>query len=135
MTLRNFVTFVAAFDDDSEWTPSGDIGRPGGRAIAHAIYEALRERGYGLSDPVQHSFYGWAFAAGADGRYGFVLQFADPWLMICEHQGRSPPNKEEYTRLTQSLHQALTSDARYSDVRWFTRKEYDTGAAGAETPS
>ena len=59
--LRTYTTFKADFADDAEFAEGGDIKRPGGLGIARVLYQMLESRGFKVSQPEQHGFYGWAF--------------------------------------------------------------------------
>ncbi|HYD87878.1 MAG TPA: hypothetical protein VEA80_10410 [Vitreimonas sp.] len=131
-TVPTFVTFFADFADDAVFNAAGDVERPGGNAIAAALCHQLAEEGVPVFPPVQHSFYGWAFATKPKGALGFVLQYVDPWLLICENQGGVAP--DEFIAMVHATHRALVSDPRFSSVQWFTRTEFDKGAQGANEP-
>jgi len=136
--MKNFVTFNADFPDDSEWTESGGLLVPEGREVADFISSALSRRGLDCSSPEQHSFYGWAFEVNTGTRFRCVLQFADPWLLICDSRvslkdrllGRR--HHKEHKTVLDAINSVLQRDARFSAVKWFTREGYETSPeAGA----
>jgi hypothetical protein len=118
--------------DDSEFAENGDISRPGGVNIAVALCELLADEGLFLHSPVQHSFYGWAFATKPDGDLGFVLQFAGPWILECIDQGKMPSRQQQ--EVVQTLHRVLVSDARFSNLRWYKRADYLENGQWAHGP-
>ena len=131
---RNFITFDADLPDDSQWDAREVLLVPGGRTIAQVLHEFLCKRGYLCSDVAQHSFYGWVF--GASNKTGFVrclVQYPGPWLLMCEKSvsfldrlfRRTPePAPQEFL---DTVYDVLSTDRRFSKVRWFTRDDFLRG--------
>ena len=134
MTTRTFVTFDADFPKDGQWDREGNPIVPGGRTIACTIAAAIQSAGGLVTNPVQHSFYGWSFEVSLGGLKAWcLLQFPGPWLLLLEQKRNrlakllraSPP--VESCGVLQVLHRVLKADARFSGVQWFTRQEYQSG--------
>ncbi len=128
---KNYVTFLADFPDDSEWTEAGDLVTPRGKVVAEAIAAKLAGESVECSQPKPYSFYGWAFEAGSKTRARCVIQYLEPWLLICNHLPtvadrllgrRAEAGLQEFLG---ALAQALQGDSRFSSVKWFTREEYE----------
>lgn len=133
--MRSFATFKSGLPDDTEFTPSGDVEKPGGQSLARLIAARLAELGLVVSDPVQHSFYGWAFTVGEGGRHYIIIQFASPWLLqACVQSDERNASDRELSDLLQKLHSIISSDGRFANSRWFTKREYDACDLGAEAP-
>lgn len=142
MDLRTFACFEADFPDDGEFTAGGDIVRPGGRNVALALSEALRERGFAVTSPEQHSFYGWAFGvAGDDASIWVLLQFPGPWLLLSQDKtGLLSRLKIDsaafHRRVLETLNQSLARDARFRNLSWYTKSEYEKGQSrGSGSPA
>lgn len=133
MNVRNFVEFNADFPDDSEFAPSGDIIRPSGRNVADALCEHLRENNQDVTGPTQHSYYAWGFQAGPKGDSRFLLQFPGPYLLTCE--SRHKASSEHVLTLLRLVEQIVLADTRFSQVRWYTKAEYESGGEGSASPT
>jgi len=133
MDLRTFACFETDVPDDGEFTAGGDIVRPGGRNVALALTEALRERGFAVTAPEQHSSYGWAFSvAGDDASVWVLLQFPGPWLLLSQDKTGllsrlKCDSAESHRRVLATLNQSLVRDARFRNLRWYTKSEYEKG--------
>ena len=142
MELRTYSTFRADFSDDGEFSPKGDIVRPSGRAVAYALSQMLREKGWTVSESTQHSYYGWSFTVqGQKGRIWFLLQGLEDWLLLSQNKSSllrrmTSASKEEHRTILADLHGLLTNDPRFRDLRWFTKQEYerDTKSPGSPQP-
>jgi len=131
MELRTFITFEADFPDDAKFTSGGDIERPGGFAIAEALCRMLRDCGLKVSNPEQHSFYGWAFIVSEkDTRIWFVLQYPDPWLLLSLNKTFffkrlfSSRPASQHRRILEMLNDLLAHDSRFQKISSFTEEEY-----------
>jgi hypothetical protein len=131
--FRTYATFAADFADDASFNVARDIERPAGFEIATALVEHLSAAASPVFPPIQHSFYGWAFATKPKGDIGFVIQYVDPWLLICENQG--DVGMAEFAGVLHTVHRAIMADSRFSSLRWFTKKEFDSKAAGGLEPT
>jgi len=138
--LRNFVTFEAAFPDDSFESEDEDEMPPGGRNICVALRDMLQRLGLRVSSVDQYQFYGWEMVASDDRyKYWFMLQDAEPWLLMAEPRAgffvRKAPVQEALRQLLIKLNTEIGRDTRFSNVRWHTPEAYQTGEAdGARTP-
>ncbi|MCY2931609.1 MAG: hypothetical protein NTV86_19380 [Planctomycetota bacterium] len=143
MGIRTFATFRATgFPDESQWTASGSPLVPDGRSVSGAIVSALQSLGHQVSEPAQHSFYGWAFTVtGVKRAEWCLLQGGDPWLFLVEE--KQPAwrrlvacgESADLLAVLHALDHALKGDSRFSSVQWFTKRDYETGVRqGAETP-
>jgi len=143
MIMRTFATFEATgFPNESEWTESGSPLVPDGRSVSRTLAAALKAMGHRVTQPTQHSFYGWAFEVACPKQMEWcLLQGGDPWLLVVEERrlgwhrlfgsGRSP----DLAAALRAVDQALRNDPRFSCVQWFTKCDYEAGAKeGAETP-
>jgi hypothetical protein len=132
--MKNFVTFDANFQDDSEWSETGDPIVPRGRAVVGAIASGMSSQTLCCSNPEQRSFYGWAFHVEVGARFQCVVQYVEPWLLICDRVptiadrlfGRK--HESDHRRVLEALGVALTRDPRFSSVKWFTREEFESSA-------
>jgi hypothetical protein len=135
MAMRTHVTFKADFPDDSQEDEGGDISVPAGRNVALALVDALRGDGLGCGDPEQHSHYGWSFEIQMSGlREWCVLQRGEECLLIGEARGPflgSLFRNEEHLEANalRAIHAAMKRDSRFSEVLWFTAREYNAGRA------
>ena len=142
MIMRSLVTFEATgFPNEAKWTPTGSPLVPDGRPIAEALANALREKGFEVSAPQQHLFYGWCFEIAFQGGIEWcLLQQPGPWLLLVRDK-RSMVQRllhrtsgGEMETLT-ALDRILKSDARFSSIQWFDEQAYEGGAKqGAESP-
>ena len=144
MEIKTLVTFRAVgFPDESQWTASGSPLVPDGWSVSTAIASALRSIGYQVSEPVQHSFYGWSFTVTcSEHQERCLLQLGEPsWLLQVEEKlpaWRRLLGKEgssDLLAVLRAVDEALKADPRFSVIRWFCQKDYEAGAnGGAETP-
>jgi hypothetical protein len=137
---RNLATFNAELPDDSEWSEAGDNLVPEGRGACLLIMEIARKIGLEVSEPYQHSHYGWALDAkiGAS-KFWILLQYADAWLLIFEDRtgilGRMKSGRMSLLDLLHQMNDALNAHDIISDIRWFSSKEFESNvSAGHETP-
>jgi hypothetical protein len=131
--LHTFVTFEAEFPDDAVFDARGDIEVPGGKNVAEAIVYSLRTRGVEVTEPAQHSFYGWKFTAHAgDESFDFVLQYPDPWLLLSQRveslmdKLRHPKSEDTYRKVLVEVSTVLGQDGRFRRQSWFTKEEYES---------
>ena len=128
---RRFATFEADFPDDATWSASGDIVTPTGRNVCAALASAFEDCGFEVSKLYQHEDYGWEFTANKDKeKYMFLLQYAEPWLLIAEDRSGLFDKLRRPSRLVDALRAVtvnLNRDSRFKRVRWYTRAEYEQG--------
>lgn len=159
MTVRAYVTFEDALtpaapvsDATSEDSP------PPGRSLADELAGGLQAKGLPLAFPVsQWEAYGWEFTVKADGRdVWFMLQStawdegaatsgssrtaraAGEWLVMSDvprgfrEKLRGVQFEEQHEKALSVLASVL-AQPRFTNVRWFTKAEFDLGE-GADTP-
>ena len=113
--LRTYTTFEADFPDDAEFEEAGEIKRPGGLGIARVLCQMLQDRGFKVSEPEQHSFYGWAFVVrDEDLAFWFLLQFPGPWLLLS--QNRTSLFRRLFSSTSGSCHLRFSKSADLHDL-------------------
>ena len=131
MEIRTLAIFDADFPDDGRFAKSRDIERPHGHNVALALVDAFERNGFTVSEPEQHSFYGWAFfVSNRKASIRFLLQFPGPWLLLSED--RTPflrrlmgGTASVHRQTLEILNQSLAHDRRFRDMQWFTRIGYE----------
>ena len=143
METRTFATFEATgFPDESQWTADGSPLVPDGRSLSGVLASALGSMGHEVSEPMQHSFYGWAFEVHLPKRTEWcLLQGGSPWLLLVEERQSAWRRwlalsaSADLQAVLRAIHQVLKADPRFSSVQWFGKRDYEAGAKkGAETP-
>jgi hypothetical protein len=140
IAMRQFVTFkTTTFPDDAEWNDNDDLLVPGGRLVSKAICDLLSGAGFKVSEPRQHSFYGWSFEViFLDRVEWFLIQGGEPWLLLVEEHSslwRRIFGRGHLQEILDVLHKVLQQDQRFCEVQWFTESEYRSGAkSGHRTP-
>ncbi len=129
---RTFVTFDTTFPDDPLFDEAGEMKVPGGRRVAELIVAALRSSGVKVTDPEQHSWYGWRFMLSTgDGVFRFILQNPDRWLLFVS---REPTFFERFSigeietglpDVLGRIAEIINGDNRFQSPAWFTREEYE----------
>ncbi len=130
---RTFVTFEANLLDDAEFAESGDISVPGGLKVCEVLIDAIRGESLWVSDPEQHESYGWQFTAKfRDTDVWMLLQKTELWLLIIEcRSGKSgwfSRTQKLSADSTKLIHDALKRVPEFSNISWFTRREFEAGA-------
>jgi hypothetical protein len=132
MELLTYATFDADFPEDAELAESDDLEHPGGRTIAQVLCEMLRGCGLKVSEPEQHSFYGWAFIASDDEfAFWFLLQFPGPWLLLSQDKTSlfrrlfSPKSLSRHRRMLEMLNDAMAHDVRFRNLQWFSKQQFE----------
>jgi len=132
--LRTYTTFEADFPDDAEFVEGGDIRRPGGLGIARVLCQMLESRGFKVSEPEQHSFYGWAFdVCDEDLAVWFLLQFPGPWLLLSQDRTSlfrrlfSSGAVSRHRRILEILNDSLVQDNRFREIKWFSKQQFEKG--------
>ena len=140
ITMRTFVTFESDFPDDGEFTEQGDTKRPAGCNVAFALAELLRRQNLSVTDPIQYSFYGWAFQASGDGvTLRFLLQFPGPWLLLSQDRSNFfhrmfRASGAAHQDILKTMNVSLIADGRFRNLKWFSKKEYESGNKGCGSP-
>jgi len=130
--LRTYTTFNADFPEDAEFEDGGDIKRPGGLGIARVLCQMLQGRGFKVSEPEQHSFYGWAFIVRVeDLAFWFLLQFPGPWLLLSQNRTSlfrrlfSSRSVSHHRRILETLNDSLVHDNRFREIKWFSKEQFE----------
>jgi hypothetical protein len=121
--------------DDTEWDGNDEVAVPGGHALTCAIKDGLSASTESCETPNQRSFYGWEFTFRFNGHpFITVIQATDSWLLICEPEGKA--DETTTTTVLELLNRIITSDTRFSDIKWHFRKDYEQGdeSKGANKP-
>ena len=139
MSLRPFL----AFDAEASEPPAGD-DIPAGRELAEKLVEGAGRRGLRVLSPVEiHESFGWSFVIAEAGQPAVwcLLQCPDSWLLITRLQvplsarlfGEAIDH-ETHRRVCGALHAAALERPEISNVRWFTKRDYQEGGVAADRP-
>ncbi|HEV2533707.1 hypothetical protein [Phenylobacterium sp.] len=130
MIASKFIYLVPNFDDEGEWDDHDWIEYPG-RIVAGVLSEILQGLGYKVEAVDSEGPKGWEFSFWDQGvqlwmRVGAIEDFlivlgAPGWLDIF---GRK---KKVFTRMIERLAAALAADARFGNIRWYTKQQMDAG--------
>jgi len=128
--IESFAVFNADFPDDSSEDGNGNIITVSGRNILTAICEQIGSAGRTITQPKQHSFYGWASCFHLDKiQIEILLQQPGPWLLLIESRASwFTGNKVKKDALRQGVaivNAALSSERRIKDLRWMTRTAFE----------
>lgn len=143
MEHRTFVSFEWSEPDEGEFDAAGNIVQPGGRFILEQLRNTLTKRGMEVSVVDMHESYGWCMDVTAGGvPVWCMIQFAEPWLIITDvplslwHWLRRRDPTTQQLRVCETIHEALQSSAKATDIQWFSSKLYQTlrGRGGADHP-
>ena len=67
------------------------------------------------------------------------LQVSDAWLISIVHQRSfvqgTRGTETDWLEVVNRIHDGLNADERLSDLRWWSRDEFDAGQSGAMTPT
>ncbi len=142
--FRTHATFDGAFPDDGEWNADGTPMKPAGENVTSALRAGLMVSGICCSDILQRSFYGWEFDYDVEGTpFLCVVQpYEDgQWLLICEPRISvlrrifSQPSDDILAAGLTTMHNVLTSNTYFSNVRWHDREQFEKGGSlGAPAP-
>ena len=137
MSLRPFL----AFDAEGGKPPAGV---PWGRELADLLVAGAVRHGLRVLAPVErHESFGWSFAVAEAGRQTVrcLLQCPDSWLLITRLEipisarlFGTPIDHESHRRVCEALHATALEQPGISNVRWFTRRDYQEGGVAADRP-
>ena len=143
MIVRTLVTFQTDLPDDRIETDDGmDFIRWPGLNVAHALVDLFRAIGWTPGDPIDLQERGWELDATLGVREitvrislieEVILDIMDRTPDLTWYFRRKPPGPI-FTGMLTELDKALKADGRFSDIRWFTLKGYDSQEAGASVP-
>lgn len=125
MNILKTLECVADFPDD-QLEDGGRIVRPGGRAVAHAICDLLKDAGWITTNPELDHEHGWEFDAAREGALYWMLvtDLGDHKILIqTEDHSRSwrrwlGTNKERHAMFRGELYGLLSKDERFDSVNW-----------------
>jgi len=134
--LRNIVEFLTTLPNDSEteYVPSG-------KYLMHWLHAQLQARGLTCHDIWIHESFGWEFFV-TSGRQSVwcLLQGWDPVMVSCYPDVpvlRRLFGRAEYDlvrRCIAALQYSLSGDVSFSNIRWYTHREYREQSFGAYLP-
>ncbi len=139
VSLRPFLAFDAEVDE-----PSASEEIPAGRELAERLVDGVARRGVRVLAPVEmHESFGWSFVLAEEGRQRVhcLLQCPDSWLLITRLEiplsarlfGEAIDH-ETHRRVCEALHAAALEQPGVSNVRWFTKRDYQEGGVAADRP-
>lgn len=114
------------------------MDEPPGRIVAEQVARALRASGVSITRPVTvHDSYGWAFEVELTGvRIWLMVQRSDQWLLITQTR-RSLVDRllrrtyeTAHRAVADTLDQALHGPLGATDVKWYTRAQFESQASG-----
>lgn len=134
--MRDVRTF-ATFEPDLAPAMSSVPDDPPGREIAKVLAGLIATQGLQVDGPHPYADYGWEIEAWRDaGRFWFVFQRSDEWMLIAEERTgllarlmKKP--RPDFETILSGLEASLNADPRFRSVRWFTREEFQKSGAGA----
>jgi hypothetical protein len=119
---------VTDFPDD-QIEDDRKIVQPGGRAVACAVSDLLKNAGMITTIPELDYEHGWEFDAAQDGRkYWLLVTDKGDNKMLIYTEDHSPlwqrwfgKNKANYVRFLNDLHRLLSQNERFRSVNWWSR--------------
>jgi hypothetical protein len=140
MILRDRARFGSTLPEDEIEDENGDFIQYGGKSVALAITEILGSLGCNIEGPAHAYEHGWDFVANYERKYfigqitlidEYYFVFKNPYLL---ERVLGRPSRV-YVDLLQALARALQVDPRFSNVRWFSQAELDSGFEGVPLPA
>ncbi len=136
--MRTFVTFEADFPNDEVLGSDQSLEKPPGRNIAASLRNILSLQAMHTSDVASHEFYGWTFDVKCPrSSVQLLLQFPGPWLLCFLQRKRitgmfcsSASLESDFFFVIGEAAKALQGDMRFSDLRWYFKKDYESGQIG-----
>jgi hypothetical protein len=123
VNVKPNVWFKADFPNDTVYDENGDEVHFAGQAVARAVAELLRARGYRVDEPESESFKGWSLIAYRERRrFWMLVTLIDDYILQSEDWTRRFwPKPAEFAAFLADLEAALTSDPRFSNLRWWVK--------------
>lgn len=127
--LLTVVECTTDFPDDYVEDEAGmEIVRVGGVGIATALVALLEARGMKVTQPSVDDEHGWCFDVSWKDR-GFWVLVADagPECIISTEETSKPiiawllGRRQEYREFLEILHDVLSTDVRFHDLKWYPR--------------
>lgn len=129
----NFIEFDADLPDDSAEDASHNIVTPGWRQIAELIAAKAAKTNSEVTQPRQHSFYGWNFWVQYPGVNIYcLLQRPGKWLLLIRARRTVldrllfRTRNNEVNALTDLLIADLRGDLHFSGIVKYTAEEFET---------
>lgn len=136
MTIKHLVQFTTDLPDDSI-EEDGNFVQWSGKGVSEAIAEMLRRRGYDVSEPDCLEHAGWELGI-SKGKRSFIARISEIYdFHLSLHPsawfggGKKWP---EYREVLNAVNEALRSDGRFHNIRWFDDYEPDLNKPGAASP-
>lgn len=124
MKISKTLECIADFPDD-QLEDGRRIVRPGGRAVAHAVCDLLKDAGLVTTSPRLDYEHGWEFDAAREGALYWILvtDLGDHVLIQTEDHSRPwrrwfGTNKANYAMFLGELYALLSQDERFNSVKW-----------------
>lgn len=136
MNLRKMAVFRCSLPDDMIVDEREVIQYPG-KNIAELMINWLRDAGYKALTPEHQFDHGWDFYVEGPSRAIWIqVSVVDSVYLHSEIAGLFSflEKKEFHLAVLQTVHEGLTRDPRFEDVRWYHVDEYQRGGPGASQP-
>jgi hypothetical protein len=132
MPLHSFVSFKAAFPVD---------GEPAGKELADFISSALRSAGIEHTNPEEREGWAWnIFSQAGKVKIESIIGFVDdeplqwlitsyghlPFLNKLFSGGGGQVREAALRPFCEAIDSAIKSDTRFSEIRWYTEKDFNT---------
>jgi hypothetical protein len=135
--VRNKAHIGTDFPDDLV-EQDGKIVQWGGKGVASAIAEILRQLGAEVSEPINADEHGWELDICYKGR--------DPWCQVQDGDGCiffvmedcwGPliGDYPQYVELIVLLNAELHRDPRFHDIRWYRRRDLNMRGQTSASPA
>jgi len=133
--VRELVTFITDFPGDEQWNERGDLLVPGGRMITESIRTSFQGAACHCTPVLQHSFYGWTFTVVWQSHsIECIVSVADALRWMLQMRLERPLTRRilgdsgasELKASQVHLHEFLKSDQHFSNVLWYTQRDYDS---------
>jgi hypothetical protein len=134
--LRPNVWFKADFPDDTVYASDGNELQFAGQAVAQAIAEMLKARGYRVDEPENEYENGWSFNAHRERqRFWMQVTFIDDYILqTIDMTWRLWPRQAGFIAFLTDVEDSLKSDPRFSNLRWWTKNWPPTEAESFRSP-
>lgn len=129
MIVRHWARFETDLPDEAiEPEGVGDFIQFGGRPVAAALAEMLRARGCKVEPPEHGGEHGWYLDIRAPNGHRMWGQVTDMeyYLLMLEDRATGGPSRHPaYLGVLEGLHDDISADPRFRNLRWFTQRELD----------
>lgn len=134
--LRPNVWFEADFPDDTVYAEDGNELQFAGQAVAQAVAEMLKARGYCVDEPENEYEKGWSLNAYRQRqRFWIQVTFIDDYILQTKDMTwRLWPNRAAFIAFLSDLEGGLKSDPRFSNFRWWAKDWPPTEAESFQSP-